>query len=99
VSAVLRPRKSSDTWTACFGEHSAPPTVRTCVVFVCDEGDEAARAAATARSLGFTRCAVLQGGLTAYDATVPLQPATQYINRWAPPASRGGKRSRRRTVR
>lgn len=81
VAALLRALKTSaGTWTERFGKHPVP-SLRTMLVFVCDKGSKASRAAATAVSLGFTRCTVLEGGVTAYEAIEGAEPHLTYINR------------------
>ena len=55
-----------------------PPTKRSTIVFVSTHGHSASQAAAIAVQLGFTRCAVIEGGLA---AAAPLAP---------PLVSRGG---------
>ena len=48
-----------------------PPTKRSTIVFVSTHGHSANQAAAIAVQLGFTRCAVIEGGLA---AATPLAP-------------------------
>ncbi len=48
-----------------------PPTKRSSIVFVSTHGHSASQAAAVAVQLGFTRCAVIEGGLA---AAAPLAP-------------------------
>ena len=48
-----------------------PPTKRSTIVFVSTHGHSASQAAAIAVQLGFTRCAVIEGGLA---AAAPLAP-------------------------
>ena len=49
-----------------------PPTKRSSIVFVSTHGHSASQAAAIAVQLGFTRCAVIEGGLAAAAPLAPL---------------------------
>ena len=51
-----------------------PPTKRSSIVFVSTHGHSASQAAAIAVQLGFTRCAVIEGGLAAAAPLAPPPP-------------------------
>eukprot|EP00240_Pyramimonas_obovata_P013235 CAMPEP_0118922940 /NCGR_PEP_ID=MMETSP1169-20130426/1669_1 /TAXON_ID=36882 /ORGANISM="Pyramimonas obovata, Strain CCMP722" /LENGTH=242 /DNA_ID=CAMNT_0006863869 /DNA_START=316 /DNA_END=1041 /DNA_ORIENTATION=+ len=81
LAALLRPRKSCASWTDRLGLAVKAPTPSTFMVFICSNGKEASQAAIKAVSFGYTRCAVLEGGLDAFTATMDLEPMLTYINR------------------
>lgn len=64
---VLRAKNTE--WKARTGQPA--PTLRATIVFVSTHGHSAAQAANIAMSLGFQRCAVIEGGLA---AAAPLAP-------------------------
>ena len=67
---VLRARNTE--WKARTGQPA--PTLRATIVFVSTHGHSAAQAANIAMSLGFQRCAVIEGGLAAAAPSRPLRP-------------------------
>lgn len=69
LGAVLRQKNTA--WQARTG--TSPPSLRATIVFVSTHGHSASTAASLAMSLGFQRCAVIEGGLA---AAAPLAPPT-----------------------
>ena len=58
-----------------------PPTKRSSIVFVSTHGHSGSRAAAIAVRMGFTRCAVIEGGLA---AAAPLAPPPRHADSGVP---------------
>lgn len=81
LAAVLRNRNS--TWQARFG--IAIPGLRSTIVFISTHGHSASHAASLATSLGFSRCAVIEGGLAAATPLAP--PPDQMRHQVASPSS------------
>ena len=67
LAGILRNRNS--VWLTRFG--TEVPGLRTTLVFISTHGHSASQAASLATSLGFSRCAVIEGGLA---AATPLAP-------------------------
>ena len=73
LAAVMRPRGKE--WEQRF--RLPLPGARQTVVFLSASGASAARCAATAASLGYMRCAVVEGGLAALAASARLPPPSK----------------------